>query len=32
MALRAPALAAETARLQQYLTNMRMLARDGGAL
>jgi len=32
MAQRALAVAAETGRLQQYLTNMRMLARDGGAL
>jgi hypothetical protein len=32
MAQRAQALAVETGRLQQYLTNMRMLARDGGAL
>ena len=30
--LRANMLASETSRLQQYLTNMRMLARDGGAL
>ena len=32
MAQRAQAVAAETSRLQQYLTNMRMLARDSGAL
>lgn len=32
MAQRALAVAAETARLQQYLTNMRMLSRDSGAL
>ena len=32
MLQRATALAMETNRLQQYLTNMRMLARDGGAL
>ena len=32
MLQRATSLAMETNRLQQYLTNMRMLARDGGAL
>ena len=32
MAVRAQAVALETSRLQQYLTNMRMLSRDGGAL
>ena len=31
-ALRARALVTENSRLQQYLTNMRMLERDGGAL